>query len=187
MSEDEIRLYWSNLAGGVDPTYYRNRWRIFLAIRRGSTALSVALRGPTGEFWKRVYDNKVDHISLYPSFDFLLREDEILFYQYCLTKGLPLEPRVRIHKDEGTNIRNFPVFWLLQNAALSKYTLVNTFGVIATVIATVWLFQMVPSVDHLAPDSVTVEDRELFRRYDNASHATFRDLFRFVDFAFAWK
>jgi hypothetical protein len=138
MSEDEIRLHWSNLVGGVDPTYYQNRWRIFLAIRRGSTALSVALRGPYGKFWKNVYDNEVDHIWDYPSLVFLLHEDGILFYQYCLTKGLPMEPPVMMEEDDVMNIRNFPVFWLLQNVALNHYMIEDEFGVIATV----WLFQI---------------------------------------------
>jgi hypothetical protein len=160
--DELLELEWSDLPGGIHPIY-QNLWKIIINIRRQS------------KHWERIYSHEVIAVCDYPYLKCLMSSDQVLFYQYCLTKGLPLELRVP-DPDMFTCIGNFPLFWMLQNVKLSNYVI----GGIPGIFNMVWLFQVVPSMNRVMSGAVTVEDRELIKRYDNIDHAAFRNFFRFA-------
>ena len=110
--------------------------------------------------------------GFYPTVKDLDPQEEVVFFQFYLTKGL-------IHRDY-VSIESEALFWLLQNVLYDFINYYVTDKVSIGIIST-WLMSIVPSSDHIHSffifDSIGVEIQLILSRYDNVKRWGFSNEF----------
>jgi len=110
-------------------------------------------------------ENFLDHLLTmdHPSFGELILKEQVIFFQYYLTKGLIYSYLAHIKSET--------LFWLFQSTGLDEmnpgeYCIDADIprGLFAT-----WLFEIAPSFGNVtfADETVSLEDCEVLSKYDN--------------------
>jgi hypothetical protein len=119
-----------------------------------------------GNVLSTITDDEYHRWSSHPDVRNLGSRDQVVFFQFYLTKGLIYGGYV--------NIESEALFWLFQNVLyiLNGYVVYNT--VSGGVISNTWLMSIVPSGDHIhfMFDSI-VKERLILSKYDNVERAGF--------------
>jgi hypothetical protein len=107
----------------------------------------------------------------YPYYLELVPRDQVVFFQFYLTKGL--------FYDGDVVIDDFPLFWLMQNIEVENYIDMEVDGLASAK----WLFEVEPNLVGMRFRYLLVrdfEDDKLIGRYDNINRREFRDLLEVI-------